>query len=172
MKSAALLLAALTLAGCATTSGTAPTSTISGFDGGRVVNIAPHGAACTEFFCPGLGAQWNSTRPDSAVVTVAIFNEIRGITGAQISVDGQATTWRKLTPLTNFSRAGDPLKVSSADFSVPMREVRAIASGQHRVWLRVLTTAGYSEVAVIDGSTDSKAFHALRRFVAEVDGTK
>ncbi len=172
MRLAALPLAAALLSSCATTSGTAPKTATSGFDGARVVTIEPHGAACREFFCPGLGAQWRSDAPELALVRVAIFNEIRGITGAQISVDDQATTWRKVTPLTDFSRPGSLLKVSSADFAVPLEQVRVIASGQRRVWLRVLTTAGSMEVPVIDGQTDSKAFHALRRFVAEVDAAQ
>lgn len=172
MKLLAIPLAAALLTGCATTSGTAPRSATSGFDGARIVTIEPHGAACRDFFCAGLGAQWRSSSPDSALVTVAIFNEIRGITGAQVNVDGQTTTWRKVTPLTDFSRPGSALKISSADFSVPLDQVRAIASGQHRVWLRVLTTAGAVESAVIDGQTDSKAYHALRRFVTEVDAAR
>ncbi len=169
MKLAAIACSIAVLYGCANTAGTAPTAAVSGFDGARVVDIAPHGAACTSFFCPALGAQWSSKAPDSALLTVAVFNDIRGITGAQLSIDGAVLELRKTTALTNFSRPGDAVKTSFADFAVPLDRLRAAASGQHRVWLRVVTTQGAIDAAVIDGTTDSKAYHALRRFLADID---
>lgn len=158
------------VAGCATTSGSAPTETRSGFDGARVVNIEGHGLACKRMLCPGLGAQWNSGRPGSAVLTVYLFNDWQAITGAKLSIDGQVI---ELTPLkssiTTFSRPGEAVKVSRRDFVADLATVRQMASGG-KAWLRVGTLDGYIEEAVIDGPTDSKAFHALRRFLAQVDG--
>lgn len=166
----AVLLAALS--GCATTSGTAPTSSIAGFDGARVVNIQPHGAACTSMSCESIGAQWSSARPASAIVRVAIVNELVGITGAEFKIGERVVRPTKLTALTDFSTPGAGLKESAADFAMQLADVREIATGQQRVWLRVHTLRGYRDVAVIDGATDSKAYHALRRFLAEVDAGK
>jgi len=39
----------------------------------------------------------------------------------------------------------------------------------HRVWVRVGTTSGTVDGAVIDDSRDSKAYNALKRFIAQVD---
>lgn len=161
--------AALITVGCATTAGNAPTSSVSGFDGGRVVNISGHGLACKTMVCSGLGAQWSSKSPQSAIVTVYLFNDIKGITGASLSVDGQVTSLRAVN-LTNFSRPGDAVKQSRADFVVPLQLVRSITTAQ-KAWLRVQTTDGYVEDAIVDGPTDSKALHALKRFLAEVGTT-
>jgi hypothetical protein len=160
-------LLALLGAGCATTSGNAPETTRSGFDGARVVSITPHGNACTTVLCTGLGAQWSSARPDQAIVSVAVFNQITGITGAAVNVDGKVTQLAAIAP-TGFNRLGDAQKVSRSDFVVPLQLVRSIA-GAKRAWLRVTTPGGSLEDAIVDGSTDSKALHALRRFLAEVD---
>lgn len=162
-----LLLAALVGAGCSTTSGLSPESTRSGFDGARVVTISHHGNACTSILCTGLGAQWTSANPADAILTVTVFNEFKGITGAALNIDGKITTIKPIG-LTNFSRPGAPLKESSSNFAVPLQLLRSIAGAQ-RAWLRVHTTSGYLEDAIVDGATDSKALHAMRRFLAEVD---
>lgn len=167
----AIAMAAFALASCANTSGLEAKTTSSGFDGARVVDIQPHGAACTGMVCPGLGAQWSSKAPDSAIVTVAVFHEIRGITGAEVSVAGQATRLKAMGVITTFSRPGDPLRVSRTDFAAPLALVRSMASAE-RVWLRVHTTDGYIEAAIVDGQLDSKAVHALRRFISQVDAAK
>ena len=162
--SCALIVA---LSGCATTSGTAPTSATSGFDGAKVVSIDPHGLACRSMTCPAIGAQWRSTYPGAAVVTVTVFNEIIGVTAVEFNVDGKVSRLQPLH-LTRFSKPGDLLKESRTDFGASMDLVREIARAQ-RAWLRVHTTDGSIEEAIVDGPTDSKAVHALRRFLAEVD---
>lgn len=58
--------------------------------------------------------------------------------------------------------------MSTHTFVVPMTDLRAIADAR-RVWVRVSSTRGWSEQAIVDGDTDSKALHALRRFLAQVD---
>lgn len=171
-RSRAIALACAALAGCATTTGTAPTSSIAGFDGARIVKIQPHGAACTSMVCEAIGAEWSSARPSSAIVRVAIINDIVGITGAEFKIGEKIVRPVKLTPLTEFNTQAGGLKESAADFAIDLADVRAMASGQQRVWLRVHTVRGYSDAAIIDGSLDSKAYHALRRFLAEVDAGK
>lgn len=161
------ILAALLAAGCATTTGLAPQQVRSGFDGARVVTIASHGNACTTVLCTGLGLEWSDKLPETAILTATVYGVWRPITGAQISVDGRVVTLGRPAGITNFSPPGDPFRISRRDFTVPMSAVRGIAASQ-RAWLRVQTTDGYIEHAIIDGSTDSKAYHAIGRFLAQV----
>jgi hypothetical protein len=164
-----LVLTLAAMAGCATTAGLEPTSKISGFDGARVVDIAPHGAACTAMECTALGLQWSSAAPGSAVLTAAVMNRIVGITSAKIAIDGKVHSLAPMPGLTSFSRPGDPVKVSRRGFVASMDLVRAMATAK-TVWLRIGTTEGYAEDLLIDGQKDSKAIHAARRFLAAVDG--
>ena len=83
-------------------------------------------------------------------------------------LDGQVYDLSNAQPFTNFSDFGAATKESRKGFIVPTDLIRKIAAS-HRTWLRVTTSAGNYEDAVIDGQTDSKAYHALRRFVASVD---
>lgn len=156
------------LAGCATTSGTGPNVSHSGFDNAKVVSINPHGNACTGMVCTGLGAQWNGKRPSETILMIHIFNSINAITGAKLNIDGEQYVLKMTETLTNFSQPGAMLKESSKGFVVPTDLVRKITNSR-RTWLRVSTTSGYLEDAVIDGQTDSKAFHAMKRFLAEVE---
>lgn len=160
--------AALALAGCATTTGTAPTDARSGYDGARVVNIAAHGGACTSMLCPAIGAQWNDKRPDVAIVTVALMNAWQPITGARLMIDGKETRLDPLPGITTFSAPVQGMRESTRDFTAPLATVRALSTAG-KAWLRVGTTDGNVEVAIIDGATDSKALHAMRRFLALVD---
>lgn len=170
MKKTLAALVVCALAGCATTSGMAPTETKSGFSGGRVVTISGHGNACSSFFCTGLGAQWDSSTPDRAILQVHIFNDWKGITGAALSIDGRIVELQKLPGLSQFSKPGEAVKQTTQSFGVPLSLVREVVAAK-KVWIRVHTTAGYMEDAVIDGEKDSKAYHALVRFLAQVDGT-
>ncbi|KCB21126.1 hypothetical protein L544_3893 [Bordetella hinzii OH87 BAL007II] len=117
--------------------------------------------------CTGLGAQWSSKNPTESVLVVSLFNETRAIIGAQLNVDGKVYDLSNAQPFTNFSDFGAATKESRKGFIVQTDLIRKITTSQ-RTWLRVITTAGNFEDAVVDGQTDSKAFHALRRFLASV----
>lgn len=157
----------LTLVGCATTTGLAPTTSHSGFDNASVVSISSHGNACTGMTCTGLGAQWSAKTPETALLMVSISNEYKGITGAQLNMDGQVLTLKKTVTATSMDGSGG-IKQSTQSFIVPLSLIRDITNSK-RTWLRVQTTAGSYEDAVIDGDKDSKAFHALKRFLVSVD---
>ncbi|WP_439684889.1 Lipoprotein [Cupriavidus oxalaticus] len=167
-RTAILLVVVAALAGCSTNSGTGPRVGRSGFDGARIVTINPHGNACKSMTCTGLGAQWSSKNPSESVLVVTLFNETRAIVGAQFNIDGKVYDLSNAQPFTNFSDFGAATKESRKGFIVPTDLIRRITASQ-RTWLRVTTTVGNYEDAVIDGQTDSKAFHALRRFLASVD---
>lgn len=171
MKRVALLLALSVLGvagvGCATTSGTDPKTSRSGFDGATTVEIAPHGAACTSALCLGLGAQWRSTQPQNAILVVELFGGIQALTSARLSIDGEVINLPVVEKFTSFStRTGAPS--SSKAFLIPLPTVRRLAASTS-VWLRAGTPTGFIDEAVIDGARDSKAYHAMRRFLAEVD---
>ncbi len=157
----------LFLAGCATTTGIAPTTSHSGFDNASVVTIPAHGNACSGMVCTGLGAQWSAKTPETALLMVNIINEYRGITGAQLNMDGQVLTLKKTATATTMEASGG-MKQSTQSFIVPLSLIRDITNSQ-RTWLRVQTPSGSYEDAVIDGAKDSKAFHALKRFLSSVD---
>lgn len=162
------LLLATTLAGCSTVAGSDASVSRSGFDGARIVTINGHGNACKSMRCTGLGAQWTSKNPTEAVLVVYLFNDIKGITGASLNIDGQTYDLSTMQPFTNFSDFRAATQESRKGFLVPTDLVRKITASQ-RTWLRVQTNAGYVEDAVIDGQTDSKAYYALKRFIAAVD---
>lgn len=168
MKIAAIVTAGLVLAGCTTTFGLAPTSSYSGFDKARVVTISEHGNACAAMLCTGLGAEWTSALPDKALLSVKVFNGIVGITGASLSIDGRITRLEPSMTPTRFNSPGNAMRESQKSFVVPLSMVREIAASKS-VWLRVFTTDGQTEDAVVDGARDSKAYNALGRFLAEVD---
>ena len=168
MKIAATVTAILLLAGCSTTSGLAPSSSYSGFDRARVVTISEHGNACAAVLCTGLGAEWTFALPDKALLSVKVFNGIVGITGASLNIDGTITRLDSTSEPTRFNVPGAFMRESQKSFVVPLSMVRSIVASRN-VWLRVFTTDGQLEDAVIEGARDSKAYNALARFLAEVD---
>ena len=167
-KFIAMAASALFVAACSTTSGTGPDVSRSGFDNATVVRINPHGNACSGMVCTGLGAHWSGKRPNETILVVTIFNSINAITGAKLNIDGEIHDLKVMETFTNFNELGAATKESRKGFLVPTNLVRKITTSQ-RTWLRVSTTSGYVEDAVIDGQKDSKAFHALKRFLAEID---
>lgn len=164
-----VVVLALVISACATTSGTDPVVGYSGFDDAKTVSIRPHGNACSAMVCTGLGAQWNSAEPDSAVLIVHVFNEYAAISGAELNIDGAKVDLSVAQMVTDFSSPGSGMRESSKGFVVPLSVVDRVLAAK-RVWLRVHTPTGYIEDAVIDGPKDSKAYHALSRFMRAVRG--
>jgi hypothetical protein len=151
-----------TLLGCAAT----PTVTRSRFDGAKEVAIEPRTNDCSlgGGTCTGLGAQWNSGHPSDALLIVSIHGESKAITGAELSIDGEKHELSPTETPTHFSQG----PFSEKSFSTRLGLVRKIAASR-RTWIRVHTTSGYCENAVVDGETESPAFVGLKRFLAAVD---
>ncbi len=171
MKRMVLLAAVAALAACATTSGGDATEHRSGFSGGRIVSIAPHGSICSlGASCAGLGATWDSTRPDRAQLVIMLMEgRYRSITGLDLNVDGRITRVEPSSLPTSLERIPGSAAVQSIrHFPVALATVRELGVAK-RVWLRVHTLDGYIETAIIDGPQDSKAYHAIGRFLAQVD---
>lgn len=165
MRTLMIVAAALALAGCAT--GSPPTSRVSGLDGSRAVTVPGHGNACSGVVCTGLGAQWSSAEPGHALLVVYVFNDVRAITGASLSVGSRV---HRLTPLgqTGFAPYVAATRESRKAFAVPLGLVRELVQADS-AWLRVETPGGYLEDPVVDSGREGKSLGALRRFLSSVD---
>lgn len=174
MRWLVLAAAASALAACSTTSGSDASERQSGFSGGRIVSIAPHGAICpiatAGSGCAALGAYWDSTRADRAQLVVMLVDaKLRSITGLDLNIDGRITRLEPSSLPTGAERIpGGTVIESSRYFPTTLATVRELKSAK-RVWLRVHTLDGFIESAIIDGAEDSKAYHAIGRFLARVD---
>jgi hypothetical protein len=142
----------------------------SGFDNARTVDIPPHVNAMTGTpIRTGLGAQWNASRPDSVLLIVAMWNQYMVITDAQLNIDGEKISLTRLSDsVTDIDRNDVGRPTSTRAFATDIATVKKIIASK-RTWLRVNTPTGYIDDAVIDGGKDSKAYHALIRFIAAVE---
>ena len=158
----------LALGGCATTSGSSAKTATSGFDGKKHVRIAPHGTACTSMICPAVGAIWLEDAPSMVGLNFEVVNDIRAINSAELSIDGEIIKLTN-TNLTNFNTniGVSSAKIYTTDFTVVDKIINS-----KRTWVRLNTSKGYVEAAIVDGGKDSKAFHALKRFKNQVEITQ
>jgi len=165
----ALASLSLLLTSCGTTTGLSPTTAHSGFDNARIVNIVPHGNAMTGMIGTGIGAQWNEVKKDQVILIIAVFNTTTAITGAELNIDGEKLTLTPTADITDMESGGEIMKKSTKGFVTKLATVEKIIRSK-RTWLRVSTPTGTMEDAVIDGAKDSKAYHALKRFMDAVKG--
>lgn len=170
MKRMLLLSFIILLVGCATTSGTNPKVSYSGFDKSKIVSINPHGNACPEMICTGIGAQWSEANPHNVILIVSVFNDYAALLSAKLRIDESTIALSNSNELTELSGYDAGIRTSSKGFVVPISVLESLLESKD-VWLRVRTPTGYYEDAVIDGQKNSKAFHALRRFMNQVSAT-
>jgi len=131
----------------------------------KSVAIAPHGAACKSMVCPMVGASWLDNQPDNVGITIQLFNEIANIHSVSFNIDGEMITLKPLG-ITRFDEAvgtnySQVTMVTSYSFLTKILQSK-------RTWMKVSTSKGAHEVAIVDGTVDSKAFNALKRFDAQV----
>ena len=160
------VFAAFLIAGCSTTSGLEPTVSHSGFENATTVSIEPHGNACDSMICTGVGAQWSSSKPEQVILIMSIFNDYSGITDVQLNIDGEKIQLQPTRTVTDLSN-NSAIKTSTKGFVTDIHVIDNILSSQ-RTWVRVHTPTGYLEDAIIDSGKDSKAYHALSRFMRDV----
>jgi len=168
MKNLVIVALVLLVAGCSTTSGTNPEVSYSGFDNARVVRIMPHGTACEKMLCTGIGADWSSATPKSVMLVVAVYGEYTAITGARLNIDGRQIELVPSRSLTDLDYLGTTYRESTKGFTTDLEVVRQILQSKS-TWLRVSTATGYIDNYIIADGKDSKAFHALKRFIDEVN---
>lgn len=161
-----LLFACVLLAGCVSNeSGLKPDVSYSGYDKAKTVNIAPHGTACQSAACDivSLGVQWREVEPEQAQLILKTYSFFKNMTGLKIKVDGEEYLAGSAGITDHQVVLG--VKESYQGFVVPFSLVEKMSQAES-VWLRVSSPTGYSDYVVKDGSVDSKAYHALQRFVA------
>lgn len=91
------------------------------------------------------------------------------ILDAQLNIDAQVIVLEPADVVTDFdSQYG---KVSSKGFRTNLDTIEAITKAD-RVWLRIETPNGTREDRIIDQDGDSKAYHAMKRFINAVKGTR
>lgn len=178
----AIACAALLLAACGATTGQAARTTVSTFDGARIVSIEPHSTDCNmAALCSLLGATWTSNVPGKAMLDVEVMTDYTGIQSASLNIDGRIvhldapesiTHFKQVLPQPSAAPYNPGLAVlgrrSSKGFMVPLDLVRSILSAQD-VRLRVATTDATIDSVVFGPDKDSKAHHALERFIAQLD---
>lgn len=169
MKKVFLAFMLIGLVGCSTTSGSGAKTSVSNFDGSKSVSISAHGAACRSMICPMLGATWVEKHPNTVGFTVQVLNEITNINSVAFNIDGEIIQLNGVG-LTDFDRMANA-KISRKSIVADYSVLEKILNSK-RTWMKVSTSNGPLEVAIIDGTTDSKAFHALKRFDAEVKAIK
>lgn len=160
------LVAPLILSACSTTSGLDATTKVGGFDGVKQVSIAPHGAACKSMGCPAIGALWLEDKPNLVGFRFQSVGDLSSIRSAHLNIDGQIYDFQN-TGITNFDREAGTAKswmMSVTDLNMVDRILNS-----KKTWLRITTSKGNVEAAIVDGGVDSKAFNALKRFKTQVD---
>lgn len=157
------------LIGCSTTSGLDAHTSTSNFDGVKSVGIKPHGAACKGIVCPSLGATWLDNQPNNVGFSVQLFNTIENIHSVAFNIDGEIIKIDALLPTQFSQEVGSNLSTTSivTNYNVLTKILQS-----KKTWMKVSTSKTAYEVAIIDGSIDSKAFHALKRFDAQVHEAK
>lgn len=168
MKKFLLIGLFLGFTGCATTTGLAPKVTSSGFDGSKRVSIEGHGVACDQMLCPLIGANWSSNTPNLVGLKISVMNGLVSINSVDLNIDGEIIKLRENT-LTDFST--DTVVESSKIFVTDLTVVDKIINAKS-AWIRVNTNKGLIENPIIDGSKDSKAYHALKRFKDQLNASK
>jgi hypothetical protein len=160
------LLSSVLLAGCmSTTSGLDPVVSSNGFNDSKVVDIQPHGLTCKKA-CLSLGAQWQQEHPEVVYLEVESPLMLMNIYSAELNVDGEILTLEPSQYMTNHEANGYEKK-SSKMFLTTKAQVEDMMNAK-RVWLRVKTNSGYVEDKLIDETEDSKAYNALKRFMAAI----
>jgi len=84
-----------------------------------------------------------------------------------LNIHGERIALTSTATVTDMGSGGDIMKISAKGFVTELDTVEKIIRSK-RTWLRVHTPTGVMEDAVIDGPKDSKAYHALRRFMQSV----
>lgn len=155
------------LTACSTTSGSNPVIDYSGFDKAKTVFIAPHANACTSMICTGIGAQWNESNPDQALLIIAVFNDYTSIRSVKLRINDEVHVLAAAKGITEFSNIDFDYKESTRAFVIPTTIISKLIQTDD-AWLRVETPTGYIEDPIIEGKKDSKAFHALKRFIEAI----
>ncbi|WP_433846897.1 hypothetical protein [Acinetobacter proteolyticus] len=158
-------LLCLAFTGCATSSGLDAKVSTSGFDNSKSVAIIPHGAACTTMYCPAIGASWIDKDKENVGLTFQVSNITSAIYSASLNIDGEIINFKNqhLTDFNSSSGMQSSRMMEVTDYKV----IEKILNSK-RTWVKISTSKGAFEAAIVEDGKDSKAFHALKRFNEQV----
>lgn len=176
-----ILCAALSLGlvGCATSSGLSPTVSKSEFDNKKTIDIAPHGLSCknTGVYCPTFGFRWSDDDASSALIRIVMLDlygtqiiggdyaEIRDL---RLKIDGEMVTLKPVgIGLTNYDYDKITGKTSTQAYKVPRSLLTKIYSSKETL-VQVVTDKGNIEDYIVKPDADTKAYHALGRFLESI----
>ncbi|GEM_PF-821351 len=162
----------LALFSCSANLGFKPETTISGFDQSKTVYIRPHGNLVNNAWSlseqgSSLGAEWSESNGNRALLHLKIAgSEYFGITKLHLNIDGVKSSL-KANGVTDFEINSLSLKTSSQSFATDLKTIENLAYAKN-AWLRIFTTDGYLENAVVKDGVGGKSYYALQRFMDEV----
>lgn len=166
----------LALAGCATTSGLNPTVSKSEFDNTKVIDIEPHGLSCknTGVYCPTLGFRWSDDNSSSALIRIVMIDlygtqiiggDYVGIRDLRLKIDGEMITLKPVgIGLTDYNYDKITGKTSTQAYVVPTSLLTKIYSSKETL-VQIVTDKGNIEDYIVKPNADTKAYHALSRFL-------
>jgi hypothetical protein len=135
------------------------------FNGNRVVEIEPQRNTCEyAVACSALGAQWDSSAFDYAALLVRVPG-IVGILGLQINIDGRIS---RLDPIDKLTDMSTNYQRSTIRFLIPVETIREIVHSQITM-VRIRTTGITYDDQVVGDKEQSRAYEALKKFLAAVD---
>jgi hypothetical protein len=133
--------------------------------------------------CSLLGAVWNSNSPEKAQFVVEYDGDYSSIDAAALNIDGKVIELEPVDATTSYSNDMAEYGVNqSSAMNVLTREskrnfwtsidlIRQIETSRN-VKLRVVTGRVTIDSVIIDGGADSKAYHALERFLQQVSQSR
>lgn len=168
--SCALLAFAVT--GCANTSGLDAKTSQSTFDGAKTVRIAPHSLGCKSA-CSTMGFGWTSKSPNDVFVDLKMIQlpDYKSIQQLRFNIDGQISNFKPIQTLTDYKNEGVLGKTATQSFVIPQSYAKKLHNSKD-VRVQIVTEAGSVDDYLIIGDKDSKAYHALGRFLTQLSQAK
>lgn len=174
----ALALAAAVLTGV--THASDARVSIDDFDGTTRVRVNPHGMSCAwSEPCFLVGADWNSKRPDVAILVVEFMGAYTPIKAAALNIDGEVVPLSPPHQLTDYGQGivftpgtynpalAQAGRTSTQGFDVPLAVLQRVLAAR-TVKMRIIVAQGNIDARLIDSDKTSKAYGALQRFWAKV----
>lgn len=165
--------------GCATSSGLSPTVSKSDFDNTQTIDITPHGLSCknTGVYCPTLGFRWHDDNASAATIRLVMIDlygshaaggDYVRIRDLRLKIDGELVTLKPIgSGLTNYDYDKITGRTSTQAYVVPKSLLTKIYSSKETL-VQIVTDKGNIEDYIVKPNADTKAYHALNRFLEAI----